>query len=218
MTIVSLTDFNVPPLDLANLTTGNFNAFRDQEEQAILRQLLGDEMYEDFIAEISADWSAATTYALNDFVASGNSVYKSIQAANTNHPVTDGVWWVLDHADDKWLLLKNGSTYVYREVTYKYTGLKPLMVPYVYSRWTEVKADRNTGLGIVKSKTENADVVSSSDRVSSSWQMFARLVGVVRLDEQFDPRNSLAGFLFVNPTLYEDWIFISPGRKNVFNF
>lgn len=217
MTIVSLNDFNVPPLDLANLTTGNFNAFRDQEEQAILRQLLGDAMYEDLIAEISEDWLATTTYALNDLVASGNSVYKSLQVGNLNHLVSDGVWWVLDHADDKWLLLKNGSDYVYRNITYRYSGLKPLMVPYIYSRWTEVKADRNVGVGVVKSKAENSDVVSSSDRISSSWQTFARLVGVVRLDEQFDPRNSLAGFIFVSSTLYDDWVFVSPGRKNVFN-
>lgn len=48
--------------------------------------------------KVSADlgvWSAATTYALDAVVSSGTSLYKSIQADNLNHAVTDAAWWTL---------------------------------------------------------------------------------------------------------------------------
>lgn len=215
---VTLTDFNTPPYNLSNLTSGNFDAFRDQEEEAILRMVLGDGLYADFIAGLVLPWSAVTDYAVNALVASGDDVYKSLQTPNIDHPVTDVLFWVLDHADDEWLLLKNGSGYDYMDKAYRYSGLKALLIPFIYSRWTEVKDERNSGIGMVRAKGENADVVSSADKVASSWQAFARLVGVTRSDNHFDPIDTLAGFLWVNKDAdYVDWRFKSPGRKNTFN-
>lgn len=45
----------------------------------------------------SPTWSAATTYALNAYVksADGKSRYRSLQAGNLNHPLTDTAWWAL---------------------------------------------------------------------------------------------------------------------------
>lgn len=47
--------------------------------------------------ENSPTWSAATTYALNDYVksADGKSRYRSLQAGNLNHSLTDTAWWAL---------------------------------------------------------------------------------------------------------------------------
>lgn len=46
-----------------------------------------------------ADWDAVTPYTLDALVVSGDKAYRSIQAGvdptyNTNHAVTDAVWWV----------------------------------------------------------------------------------------------------------------------------
>jgi hypothetical protein len=41
------------------------------------------------------DWATGTTYALDDQVYSGGDYYKSLQANNTGHAVTDTAWWEL---------------------------------------------------------------------------------------------------------------------------
>lgn len=214
---VALTDFNVSPYSLPNLTAGNFDAFRDQEEEVILRMVLGDALYGEFIAGLAPDWASTVNYGLNALVASGNDVYKSLQVANLNHLVSDGAWWVLVTASDKWLLLKKGNSYVYLGETYRYSGLKPLLLPYIYSRWTEVKSSRNSGIGVVKAKAENSDVIYAGDDVATSWNAFARLVGVAQYGDTFQPLDTLAGFLYANKVIYPDWRYKSPGRKSIFN-
>lgn len=42
-----------------------------------------------------AAYGAGTTYAAGAQVTSGESIYQSVQDANTGHPVTDAAWWVL---------------------------------------------------------------------------------------------------------------------------
>lgn len=52
-----------------------------------------------------AAWSSATTYALGATVIAGHGIWKSVQAANTNHdPLTDttNTWWVRTRATNRW--------------------------------------------------------------------------------------------------------------------
>jgi len=47
------------------------------------------------VAELYANWSSATTYALADRVVFGDSVYESVQSSNLNkNPETEPTWWI----------------------------------------------------------------------------------------------------------------------------
>jgi len=47
------------------------------------------------IATAPTAWSAAVTYALGDNAIGGSTYYRSIQAGNLNHAVTDPAWWAV---------------------------------------------------------------------------------------------------------------------------
>jgi len=39
------------------------------------------------------EWSSIPTYDLDEWCEVSGTEYKSLQASNTNHAVTDGAWW-----------------------------------------------------------------------------------------------------------------------------
>lgn len=66
------------------------------------------------VVETEAAWSSATTYAKGAVVrgaeASAHLLYESLQAANTNHPLTDALWWLPLGATNRWKLFDGSYT------------------------------------------------------------------------------------------------------------
>lgn len=61
------------------------------------------------VSESVSPWSAATSYSLGGFARGlGEDAYKlfkSLQNANLNHPLTDGAWWVeQDNSTNRWAM------------------------------------------------------------------------------------------------------------------
>lgn len=215
-------NFDDLPYNLPNLTSNSsFQDFVDRQEEFILRMVLGNQLYEQFVAGLEAlpgDWDNIMAYAIGNQVVYGVDVWESLTDPNTGNTPEEGVDWTIVDEGNKWLTLKKGANYTYQDKTYRYSGLVALLVPYIYSEWTRIKDDRNSGIGIVKAKAENADVISAGTRIADSWNTFSRLIGVMNGGcYVYSPYDTLTGFLWSNLTLYEDWRYKSPGRKNTFN-
>lgn len=211
MYIPVTTDFNQIPYVIPNIqANGGFNAYASKEVLKRLKKLLGIAFYNEFIAGYVEQWDATVTYALDGKAASGNDVYKSLQADNTNHPLTDGAWWVLLEADNKYLQLANGASYSFNNEDYEWEGLKEMFIPYVYSIWMDSTSLSVTGTGTVESTNENAESVNPINLIVNAWNDFARRAGSGTIIT-----NSLYGFMFVNEDNYTAKIvFTDPGRKN----
>lgn len=48
------------------------------------------------ISNTGSIWNPGITYGINAIVMAGDSYFKSVQAANINHPITDPAWWVFN--------------------------------------------------------------------------------------------------------------------------
>lgn len=193
-----------------------FALYAEAEEIKRLKKLLGISFYNEFIEAFNAlpdDWSSAVTYALDAKAVSGNNIYKSLQANNTNHALTDGAWWALFEEDNKWLLLINGDTYEYGNREYEWEGMVMLFTPYIFSKYVEHNREAFTGVNVAEGKQENADTVSPFNQIANSWNDFARLAGA-----KFCIDNSLYGYLLANEGNFDsDIIFQDPGFKNFAN-
>lgn len=64
---VTATDFNTPPYNIANIESNNsFQDFVDAAEEDVLRKLLGNTLYDDFIAGLDVDPVDTKWEALRD--------------------------------------------------------------------------------------------------------------------------------------------------------
>lgn len=196
-------DFDVPPFNLPNLDDNNsFADYVEAAEAEILKKLLGKTIYDQFVAGLTAAgsaWSSTTTYALNAVVYVGNNVYTSVQAANTNHAVTDAAWWTLTTEDDKWLLLKNGDDYVWSDVDYEWVGMVKLLKPYIFAMWLKDTYDSLSGIGVSVPEAENGSVISPARRIAAAYNKFSELSGA-----QYCTENTLYGYLVANEVTYPD--------------
>lgn len=212
---VVASDFDAPPYNLPNLdkVPNSFLPFVVRKERDELRMLLGQLLYDQFVAGWEAlpdDWSSAATYALDAQVLSGFDIYKSLQAGNLNHLVTDGTWWELVEEDNKWARLGLGD--YYDDGKYKWRGMNEMLVPFICAEWLKETRTSSTGAGEIRSKAENADVVSPKRRIVPAFNDYARMAGA-----ECDKGNSLYGFLNDNSDLYPDFEFGDPGYMNIFN-
>src|SRR5690606_35668152 len=95
--------------------------------------------------------------------------------------------------------------------TYKYNGLKDLLVPAVFSRWVDQNNYRLTAAGFVQTAPaqENLTVVDPEPFIVSAWNDFVTQAG-----ECYNQRNTLYGFLKANENDYPDLDFTPPTLKN----
>ena len=164
-------DFDVPPFSLPNLgSNSSFADFVEEQEEEVLKKLLGIAFYDLLIAGITA---------------------------NTT----------------KWLLIKNGSGYVYNEVSYEWLGLKKMLIPYIWYMWVkETLSDSLTGVGIVAPESENGSVINPGVKLAAAYNKFSKLAG-----GRYCIENSLYGFLYKNATDYVGYSYTPQGTINTFN-
>lgn len=176
-----LEDFNVPPFDLPSTAEDNtFPLFLVNNQEVLLRDnILGDLLYEAFadaIAEMPDVWDDETDYAVDAQVVEGNNIWKSLQTPNLNQPVEAGVFWELVEADNRWLKLKNGTTFIVDGKSYKWKGMKPMLVGWHIAKWLEYQNDAQSSIGTVLPKAENSLVTSPVYRIKRGYNTASDLV------------------------------------------
>lgn len=227
--IVSASDYSIPPytIPLSEEVAVGFSGFVLEEQENILKKILGRLLYSAFDAGITwtVEWSATTSYALDALVVSGDKLYKSLQAANLNHALTDAAWWV-EVTDNRWFKLYYGSEYTENSKTYSYGGIKALIKPYIYSEWLAATFDNHSGNGIVVANNENAEMISPRSRIVKSWNDFYKRVGNCH-----SVHDTLYGYLYNSDDTYLDVVedeystiteymsdaIVDVGTKNVFD-
>lgn len=119
---------------------------------------------------------------------------------------------VIPTIDPIWVSLRDGAEYIENPgpnaITYKYSGMKKLFIPFIYAMWLKSTFDSWTGSGVTIPKLENSDVLSPSLRISNAYNVHSRLVG------KHHVKNSLHGFLAVNVANYPLLKFKSVGHMN----
>lgn len=237
-------DFNRLPFNISGIAKvgqTDFSDFVNYYEEKKLRELLGNKFYDAMVTGVTAlppVYDAAHAYNLNDLVTSGGDIYKSLQAVNTGHLVTDVVWWAVQPVN-RWLRLREGDGYLYYNRPQKWYGMKRLVTPLIYSLWTKYTYDNQTAQGVVVSKNENSVTVSPAVRIARAMNEYARLCAgdwpnVVSWENVIWPEleNSLFGYLYMSPDTWDDlfvgdvgfgslraylaYSFQYPGKTNVF--
>lgn len=82
-----------------------------------------------------------------------------------------------DPIPEKWSDLRDGADYIIDTHTYKWKGMKNMLVPFIYSEWLSDTFDTLTGVGVVVGNPENSIARSPSARISRAWNQFAQTAG-----------------------------------------
>lgn len=152
-------DFDVPPLNLPGLdeVEAAFTAFIDAEEEAILREILGDDFYEAFI----------------DGIVDGDG-----------EPILDENGdWDVDEIPERWYKIIVGDTYEINGKRFRWKGLAAALKPYIYSRWLSDDQDRVASGSVVVVENENAIQGDARPRICSTFNDFAYLMGTYKDEE-----------------------------------
>lgn len=234
---VTTTDFDVPPLDLPNLdkVDNSFADFVTEQEEEHLSRLFGVRFWEAFkdgLEALPEDWAVGTDYVIGNTVVYADKVWNAIADSTGVVPGTDPLTW--EDTENIWIALKAGAIYTFEDVTYKWAGMTALVKPLIYSLWLKFAInDQVSGVGNVKGKAENADIVSPNTRMCRTWNQYddlacGKLDGGTRWT--FIP-NSLFGYLTANTTDFDSVVapeyssfdvylseqFSGPGRMNIFD-
>lgn len=234
--------YNIPNLDDEDLLAA-FNSFVTQEEERMLRLLLGDMLYEAFVTSLAAlpsPWVGNNNpgYGIGDQVTYGVDVWESLTLNNLNNAPVEGVNWTLVEAGNRWLKLSVGTKYTVSGKTRKWVGMAEMLKPFIFAQWLETNTDNNTGVGLVVAETENSSPISPAVRICRAWNEFvdmsARLYcGKTNVDywrgvmvgNMYDYiYNSSDVYFNVVDSEYStiaDYIsnnFVYPGKRNTFGF
>lgn len=126
--------------------------------------------------------------------------------------------------DQKWLDLRDGATYQYQNVNYKYNGWVDLVRPGIYSLWQPEGTWKYTNVGWVQNKANSAPQAGNQSELLEDqyvfhvkyWNQFVEKVGYQSAN-CYNYKNSFYGFMKANETTYDGWIFNTPVFKNRFD-
>lgn len=105
---------------------------------------------------------------------------------------------VVPAPDPIWTNLRDGKEYVYKVKNYKWVGMKAMLKPIVYSRWTKDNHQQDTGgVGVVKVKGQNALPSNPSRKIVEAHLKSKRIAGDLCYQQ-----DSLCGFLKANESIY----------------
>lgn len=247
MNFVGTEDFDIVPFALPNIAKSKsvFDKYVTQIQNEHLRKLFGTYFFDTMTIALDAlpEFKTLTAYATGVQIAYLNNVFKAsvdIPDTNTDVPV-NGATWELIEENNRWLLLKNGTSYTYYDRPYKWLGMKEAVKGLIYAYCARDKyADTLTELGNAKSKSQNAVMAEIAQRQVRGYNRFVDLILGIQehgyqhrhLSEYCYIENSLIGYLWSNNELYADlfvdkpWSdlrsylsqeFTEPKRWNTFN-
>lgn len=71
--------------------------------------------------------------------------------------------------EQKWLDLRDGSTYQIDSLSRLNPGVKEIIADYVFCKWLSVNYNQITGLGVIQANSENAGIVSPENKLTEVW-------------------------------------------------
>lgn len=171
----------------------SFQDFVDQEEARYLREVLGDNLYDAFTAGLNAlpsDWvSTAPTVISTEYV-HGNNIWEALTVQTGTAPIA-GSDWALVEANNRWLLLKNGNTYLMNGKNYRWIGMVEALKPLIYSLWTRYGVVQLTVNGFVVPVSENSGRYEPKQPIGDAWNDWSRYIG-----GKCKAVNTLYGYLY----------------------
>lgn len=179
---VTTSDYNVPPYNIPSLTPGEgttFAAFIDQEEDKYLREVMGDQLYEAFVSglnDLPGDYSLTVATVIGTQYVYGNDIWEALTVTTGDAPSV-GTDWTLIEENNRWLLLKNGTTYEFSGKNYRWKGMNAMVKPLIYANWVEYGAATLTQNGFVTPKTENNILSDPGVYICRAWNEWCELVG-----------------------------------------
>lgn len=190
-----LEDFNIPPFDLPSQEDDTtFPLFLVDNQEVLLRNLLGDLLYEAFdeaITNMPLPWDAETAYTVGLTVTAGNNIYSAL-SDSTGIPVTNDAVWALTEENNRWLALLNGTTFLYNNRMYKWKGCKSMLIGWHIAKWLEYQNDAQTSIGTVLPEAENSVVTSPVYRIKRGYNSASYL------------SKNLLSYIYYSDQLYYD--------------
>ena len=119
--------------------------------------------------------------------------------------------------EDRWINLRDGTTYEYNGVTYEWKGLVDLLKPRIISLWYPYIHRKTTSVGVVINQgQQNTTSVAPDEEYVEAHNEYVKKVGgqIYKHSCATKYDNCLYGFLKVNEDDYEDWIFTQPTITN----
>ena len=90
----------------------------------------------------------------------------------------------------KWIDLRDGSTYVVDGINYQNLGCKDMVAYYVYCKWLSNNYEQITGIGVINTTSDNAINITPENKMTIGW------------NKMVDLYNNVYDFLKENETDY----------------
>lgn len=229
---VTASNFDLPPYNIPGLdkVADTFLAFVTKMEKKYLLEVLGSNLYNAFINGLNAlpsEYDAILPTVISTQYVYGNDVWQALTITTGVLPVA-GLDWSLIESGNRWLLLKNGDTYLKSDKYYSWDGMADALTPLIYSKWIEYTVVTLTMNGFSIPVTENNTLYNPSEFICSSWNDWSDKIGGCYY--QYD---TLYGYLY-NVNLasgtfddtfdstfqdfndYLNYSFKEQGKKNIF--
>lgn len=121
--------------------------------------------------------------------------------------------------------LRDGSTYTYSGILYKYNGWVDLIRPALYSNWQPEGTYKFTNVGWTRNKANSAPQgYNQSELIEDQyqfhvkhWNDFASKVGCNGRN-CYNRKNTFYGFMKSEEGNFDDWVFSCPAFKNRYDF
>jgi hypothetical protein len=119
--------------------------------------------------------------------------------------------------EQKWIDLRDGTTYVFNDVTYEYAGLVDLLKPRIMALWYPYIHRKTTSVGVVINQGQQNTTTTAPDlEYIENQNAYVRKVGgqIYCASCIAYHGNSFYGFMKANEIDYEGWIFEQPKIEN----
>ena len=215
-------DFNLIPYAIPNLSlvSNSFQDYVDDCERVTLKKLLGVELYYEFIEALENmpdEWDATITYGIGTRVVYGYDIWESNADSVGEIPAVGGAWTLIEE-DNKWLMLRDGGTFTWRETccqgdyATEWLGVADMLKPYVFYSWLRDTWDNHSGIGVVVSNAENAEKIAPARRLVDAYTAFSEKANVML--------SFIQSEAYLDPAVYNCcscWPGVFPGSMNTFN-
>lgn len=119
--------------------------------------------------------------------------------------------------EQKWIDLRDGTTYEFSDVAYEYKGLVDLLKPRIMALWYPTIHRKTTSVGVVINQgQQNTTSIAPDLEYVDNQNIYVRKVGgqIYCSSWLCYQSNCLYGFMKANEDDYEGWIFEQPKIEN----
>lgn len=230
---VTVNSFNRLPYQIPNLQENDdvtFAQYIQDVEDLELPKAIGGYFYDLFIAALEALpplYVSTEDTVINNQYVYGNSIWKALTVSTGVAPVV-GVDWELVEENNRWLLLKNGTTYQYGKRICRWLGMEQLVTPLVYASHLRDNAQTVTGTGVVELKSENSKSEDPGQLIFKAMLDYSTKLGglcanvntfhgyLVSVQSTFDDLFTVDDYTTMEEYLSEE--FCSQDGENEFDF